>query len=746
MRINSISNLNLYSNKYNRFTINSLGNNKVVSFNAQNQHSKKALEYFERINEILYNQQSNKTEYNKAIDEFFTDLNSENEIVKNNFLYLKDKNDENIFTLVILNQNNKTSQILVNMIKTLSEKNIFKFLTQKGRFLESPFFIAASYDDTGRIFKQLKDMVKTLTPEHQADFYYEYLDNPYSGKFNISDELFKAEKDKLLDELLKDKTEFEKKYPDIAKHYKKIAEKINKESKNNPNKNTELTTTKSQNFRIYSTVKTNFSDIGGMFNVKNQIQNELLNILNNPKVKNSDKPSGIILYGPPGTGKTLLATAIAGEAQVPFISTNGSSFNEIYVGTGSKNVRELYSTARNLAMESPKKTAIIFIDEADAIAAKRSDTSNREQNNTLNALLSEMDGVQSKEDDSLKIITILATNRKDLFDEAFRKGRIDLEFKIDDPRFSEKARREILEINAKNKPFKNNNEKKKLLDELAKTSSGLSGADLADILKKAYRKTLYLGREEEYITQKDITEAKLEAIVGIRNDNEKSEYEQKNVIAHEAGHAINQLIMNRVFANESIKSKIPIQKLDFIVNESRGNAAGVTIMKPSPDNSRLTIESLISSLVVNYGGYSIEEAMFDGHTDGVSSDLANSTDLIFKSVTKWGLGSKTKFIGLTPNGYTYELFKADIKQDIMDYSNIAMEISSNISNFVHPFIKEYIEIFANEKNDKTAIITGETFEKLFDKWLKNNGNKKEFEQLCLEIKEKISNFKTKIKS
>ena len=204
--------------------------------------------------------------------------------------------------------------------------------------------------------------------------------------------------------------------------------------------------------------------------------------------------------------------------------------------------------------------------------------------------------------------------------------------------------------------------------------------------------------------------------------------------------------MNRIFANEIEKSKLPIQKLDFIVNESRGDAAGITMMKPSPDNRRLTVESLMSSLVVSYGGYSIEEEMFDGHTDGVSSDLENCTNLILNSVTKWGLGSKTKFIGCAPNGLTFELFKGDIKQDIIDYSNKAMSISSDISKFVKPFVEEYIDTFFTPQADKSSIITGAKFEKMFDEWLRRNGNKQSYLNLCAEIREGIANFKTKIKS
>ena len=474
-------------------------------------------------------------------------------------------------------------------------------------------------------------------------------------------------------------------------------------------------------------------------------QEELLNILSNPKVKNADKPGGILLYGPPGTGKTLLATAIAGEAGVPLISTNGSSFNEIYVGAGAKNVRDIYAQARNLARASASKTAIVFIDEADAVAGKRSNSSNREGNATLNALLGELDGVQSKEESDIKVITIFATNRHDMFDSAFRKGRIDLEFKIDDPRFSEKARREILEINAKEKPFKDDTEKKKLLDNLAKSTAGLSGAELADIIKRAYRKTLYKGRQIPYITQKDITEAKLESIVGIKNDSEKTEYELKKTRAHEAGHAINQIILNHIFKDETQKAKQPVQTLDFIVNESRGDASGLTMMKPT-DNNRITVESLLSSLAVNYGGYSVEEKLFDCHTDGVSSDLKNSTDLIMQATTEWGLGSKTKYIGCDTSGVTFELFKPDIKNDIIRYSNAGMEISDMITDFSQPFIQDYIEKLSTGPLANADIITGERFEKMFNDWMEKNNKQRAFEQLSCSVKHKIRDFKEEMKT
>lgn len=498
---------------------------------------------------------------------------------------------------------------------------------------------------------------------------------------------------------------------------------------------------KTTNFKVYDNVKTRFSDVGGMFNVKNQIQNELLSILKNPKVKNADKPTGIILFGPPGTGKTLLATAIAGEAGVPFVSTDGSSFAELYVGSGASNVRKLYKEARNLAENHPTKTAIVFIDEVDAVGAARGDKTNSERDTTLNALLSEMDGVKAKENDDIKVITIMATNRKDMLDSAFRKGRVDLEFQIDDPRFSEKARLEILNVHSKNKPFRDEKEKNKMLKDLAASTSGFSGAELADVVKRAFRKTLYLGRENDYITVDDLNNAKLESLVGITNDVENTEYEQKTTIAHEAGHALNLVVMDKIFGKELTLSKRPVRVLDLIVNESRSNAAGLTLHKPSEYNTRLTIESLLSSVVVTYGGYSVEEKLFGCHTDGVKGDLENNTKKIFKAITDYGLGSKTKHLCVNPGGGVYELYKNDIKNDLEKYSNVGMTIANKIAEFAAPFIKEYTE---EHLKNPVKVIKGEDFIKMFESWLVKSKNKKEFNNLCKEIKMDVERFRAEM--
>lgn len=706
----------------------------------------------ENISEESEDEKNKKAlEKKEKIAKFSDDLKGESKEVKDKFavFYLP---SDTPFSLAA-DGDIELAREIFEIVKEADKDTKNDFILANGKSLTSmPFYVAAIKKDN-KLAGEILELVKTLEPSVQREFFNSKTGSNTSTDDDDDDDLSMAsmmadamsmfnKKYTMHEALMQEKCvlmaskfkaakeEFEKNNQEVVKDEKPLV----KSGADERNEN--------QRFRIHKEVKTRFGDIGGMFNVKHQIENELLSILKNPNVKNTDKPGGVMLYGGPGTGKTLLATAIAGEAGVPFISTNGASFNELYVGAGALHVRQLYNKARALAEEHPSKTAIVFIDEVDALAAKRGDSNNSERDGTLNQVLSELDGINSKEDDDIKVITICATNRKDMLDDAFmRSGRIDLEFQIDDPSQSVKARREILEVHAKDKPFESDKIKGEILDKLAQTTSGFSGSDLADVIKRAYRKTLYTDRKTPYITQKDITQAKLEALVGVKNDYENSLDETRLVLAHEGGHAINLLIMNDVFKDEKNPSKMPTQKLDFIVNESRGNAGGLTFSKPSDKNKNLTVESLLSNLAVTYGGYSMEEEMLEGHGAGVSSDLEKNTKLIFDSITLYGLGSKTKFIGCSPNGHTYELFKSDIKADIERYSTGAMDISKQISEFTKPFIERYVEIFSAAQDDKDKIVSGEVFEKMFKGWLEENGNSEKYEELCAKIKENIEDFK-----
>jgi len=703
-----------------------------ISFGSKQDNTDKLVdEYSKKFDKLMNDKRFSKTHVQKELDILFDKIKDESDTVKGRFLLDVNLYLGEVFEIALSNSSYAAWKIW-DCVKNHTNSDI------QGQFVignqgvpnDTAFFNAATMKEP----ELAEDILKFINTKLDVRVRRKFYNLKSAGKTQY-DYLVERGLAEMADRFIRDAHNY--KLPD-ADEKKKPEQRQNTTSSGNTN-TADSKVGNSGNFRIYSDVKTKFSDVGGMFNVKKQIENEFLAILKNPKVKNQDKPSGVILFGPPGTGKTLLATAIAGEAGVPFIATEGSSFNEIYVGAGALNVRKLYGEARKLAENHPSKTAIVFIDEVDAVAAKRGSSSGKESDNTLNALLSEMDGVKSKEDSDIKVITIVATNRRDLLDSAFRKGRIDLEFHIEDPRFSEKARLEILKIHSKGKAFESEESKEKLLKYLAHTTSGFSGAELADVIKRAYRKTLYLGRENNFITQDDIRNAKLESMVGIKNDTEFSAYEQEKTIAHEAGHAVNLIVMDKVFENEPTLSKRPVRVLDLIVNESYGGAAGMTFNKPSAVNPmRLTIESLLSSVVVTYGGYSVEEELFGCHTDGVAGDIQANTDAIFNAVTSYGLGSKTKYLCVKPDGRVFDLYRQDIKNDIEAYSNTGMKIANKISAFVAPFITEYTK---NCIENPVKVIPGDKFIKMFEDWLQKSGKTGEYKSLCEEIRNDAEEFR-----
>ena len=486
--------------------------------------------------------------------------------------------------------------------------------------------------------------------------------------------------------------------------------------------------------------KITFDDIGGMYNIKKQLKEEFIDILKNPNVNNSQKPSGILLSGPPGCGKTLLAKAIAGETQVPFISTAGSSFVEVYVGVGAKRVRELYSKARKAAEEHPSKTAIVFIDEVDAVAGSRKNGgSNSEDLRTVNALLHEMDGANNKDDNDIKIITIVATNHEDMLDDAFkRSGRIDLKYTIDDPRYSAKARAEIIKIHSKNLKFSSEEEKENLLNNLAKSSAGMSGADLAELLKKADRMSMRIGRKENYVTAQDIAEAKMQVLAGVKTDIEHTEYELRQTIARTAGYAINAMVLQKVFEGEKNKHKVPSRVLDFITNSSRGKSLGSVYYKPSPENKTKSKETCLADVIMLYGGYATESSLFDTHSSAIDEDLKAATDIIEDAVSNSDFGTEKHYLSLTSN-LTKSLFAQEIKDDMQAFSKKGMEISKTIISFVSPFIESYVEdIVENGEYDNT--ISSEEFKNKFNDWLTKNDKQIEFLNLCSEVKARIDEF------
>lgn len=358
-----------------------------------------------------------------------------------------------------------------------------------------------------------------------------------------------------------------------------------------------------------------FDDVYGVEGLKDDV-NRIIDYL-----KNKDKylklgarpPKGIILYGPPGTGKTLIAKAIAGESGVPFYSAAGSDFVEMYVGVGAKRVRELYQKARKNA------PCIVFIDEVDAIAHKRGNDNNSEDDKTINALLKELDGF----DGSSGVITICATNRLDMLDSAFqRAGRFDLKLAVNLPDL--KARYEILKIHSKNKSFSEDVD----LHELAAKTPGFSGAELEALLNESALSAA--GRNAEFINSEDLNEAFYKIILKGNKKGVSEINKVKKITAwHEAGHTLATKLLT--------DDKVPT----VTIVSSTSGAGGVTFRAPSETGmySKNYLKSLVKIMLA---GRAAEEIFLGNEgevTTGASEDIKQATNIIKSYVCNYGMGS-----------------------------------------------------------------------------------------------------------
>lgn len=366
-----------------------------------------------------------------------------------------------------------------------------------------------------------------------------------------------------------------------------------------------------------------FSDIAGNQETIMEVK-EIVDFLAHPdkyKDVGGKIPKGVLMVGPPGTGKTLFAKAVAGEANVPFFSTSGSEFVEVFAGLGAGRVRDMFAEARANA------PCIIFIDEIDAVAKKRSNGNfggNDEREQTLNQLLVEMDGVIESE---LPIIIMAATNRHELLDSAItRPGRFDRIVNVGLPDVS--AREKILIIHAaKIKLEKNFNFKA-----IAKSTVGFSGADLANLCNEA---ALIAGRKgATYIVKKDFEEAIDKILMGVKQQGVQMDEKEKSLTAyHEAGHAIIGYIQHKE------KKHDPVHKVSII---PRGRALGVTVYQPEKDRVSISKEEIKAFIITLFGGRIAEEVIFgsDKVTTGASNDIDRATQFAYNYITQWGLSEK----------------------------------------------------------------------------------------------------------
>jgi cell division protease FtsH len=360
--------------------------------------------------------------------------------------------------------------------------------------------------------------------------------------------------------------------------------------------------------------KVTFNDVAGIEEGKEEV-NEIIEFLSDPKKfqkLGGRIPKGVLLVGPPGTGKTLLAKAIAGEAEVPFFSISGSDFVEMFVGVGASRVRDMF--------EQGKKSApcIIFIDEIDAVGRSRFSGiggGHDEREQTLNALLVEMDGFDTQEG----VIIIAATNRPDVLDQALlRPGRFDRQIMIDLPNLN--GRLEILNIHAKKVKLSESVELKKV----ARGTPGFSGADLANLINEAA--LLAARRNADQIELEDLEESRDKVRWGRQRKGRMLDENEKRLTAyHEAGHAI---------VMEVVEESEPVHKVTII---PRGQALGATMQLPEKDRyteSRLKLKCMLSSLM---GGRAAEEIVFGEVTTGASNDLKQVTNLARAMVCQWGM-------------------------------------------------------------------------------------------------------------
>lgn len=381
---------------------------------------------------------------------------------------------------------------------------------------------------------------------------------------------------------------------------------------------TETLTGESEKVSPVNTSGYSFNDVAGIDNERAEVE-EVVSILKNPEKYleiGAKIPKGVLLVGEPGTGKTLIAKAIAGEAGVKFYNCSGSNFDNTYVGVGASKVRKLFDEARKNA------PAIIFIDEIDAIAQNRySSRSYSEQ--TLNQLLSEMDGFEEK----TNVIIIAATNHFEVLDPAItRPGRFDRIINIPLP--DKKGRREILEVHARNKAFDENKDTN--LTELAKKTSGMSGASLENILNEAA--IIAVKNHKEVIDKDDLDEAFIKVVLGVsKEDKEVSKKEKFLVAIHEAGHAITSRIS---------RPDLEILQVSII---PRGTAGGYTLFSDK-DTNLLNKDDLYNEILVSLGGRAAEQIYFKSISVGASSDLQSATKLAHRMVYRYAMGSDTQMV------------------------------------------------------------------------------------------------------
>ncbi len=435
------------------------------------------------------------------------------------------------------------------------------------------------------------------------------------------------------------------------------------------------------------TPKIGFNDVAGLEEVKEELA-EIIDFLKNPekyRQMGAKIPKGVLLYGPPGTGKTLLARAIAGETNSKFFPSSGSEFVEKYVGVGAKRVRALFEKARK---EAP---AVIFIDEIDAIGAKRSLESNNEKDQTLNQLLIELDGFNNQE----TVIVIGATNRLDMLDEALqRPGRFDRNIFIGNPDI--KSREEIFKVHIKDKPISSRID----VSDLAKRTHGMSGAHISNIANEA---AILAVRKNKNIIDIDEFNAAIEKVIGglERKSAKIIDSEKKRVSFHEAGHALVGKILNTDL----------ITKISII---PRSQALGYVLYTPDEERFLITREELFDKIKVILGGRAAEEVIFGNISTGAKDDLKKANQIAYQMVCEYGMSNLEN-----------RFYEPNIIQGCFNI------IDKEISQIIEQCYKESIDLVNSQKDIlsmvasrlyKKETLTGEELDSLINEYNESKKN------------------------
>ena len=453
--------------------------------------------------------------------------------------------------------------------------------------------------------------------------------------------------------------------------------------------------------KVYVEKKTGvtFEDVAGQDEAKESLI-EMVDFLHNPDKYTeigAQLPKGALLVGPPGTGKTLMAKALAGEANVPFFSLSGSDFVEMFVGVGASRVRDLFKQAESMA------PCIIFIDEIDAIGKSRDNRyggGNDEREQTLNALLAEMDGFDS----SRGIIILAATNRPEVLDKALlRPGRFDRRVIVERPDL--KGRKETLKVHARDVRIDETVD----FDEIALATSGAVGSDLANMINEAALAAVKDGRKA--VSQKDLLEAVEVVIAGKeKKDRILGEEEKKIVAYHEVGHAMMIAVQ---------KHTEPVQKIT-IVPRTMG-ALGYTMQVPEEEKYLMSKEQMLAELVTLFGGRAAEEVIFHSVTTGASNDIERATKTARAMVTQYGMSEAFGLMGLESvesryldgravmncSDATGALIDQEVKRILKDAYEKAKVIIEEHQEVIHK-----IAAFLIEKET----ITGKEFMEIFKNW------------------------------